>query len=248
MTKNIHVNLSDMKISVTGSDGFIVVVGQQLAWLGAVCRDSVGGLAHCYTRFTETTPSGHVDLTRPIFSLRYEVTPIQHQELSSCWNELVGDSVVASGFPIARREQVAIGLEISLEIMAALAQIPLATCFRGGYVLKGRSLAFVPVRRGPNFIQWHLFNKVGGRISYHELDANFPDRLSAQELDEDGLLTTRSFLGWCAESSCHLGSYSSIDSIYMNDKLKQTPQQPTNTITPLFATQKLRICPKELYH
>ncbi|KAF2814371.1 uncharacterized protein BDZ99DRAFT_516970 [Mytilinidion resinicola] len=210
----IHVSLRDMRISVKGSEDFIVAVGQQLAWLGAACRTSIGQLAHSYVTFTELNLTDTGNLPKPTFQIRYEVLHLLPQEPTSCWNDLVGDSVVVASFPIPERHPNAVGLEVSLQIMAALANIPLVTCFRGGYVLKGRSLLFVPVKRENDFVQWHLLNKPGGRISYHEAVHLFPDRLSVEELDEEALITTKCFLGWCSDSLCRLASkdydYSSV--------------------------------------
>ncbi|KAF2500867.1 hypothetical protein BU16DRAFT_602962 [Lophium mytilinum] len=206
LQEKVYISLRDMKIFVNGSEDFIVAVGQQLAWLGAACRTSLGQLAHSYTNFTELNLTDIDHSPKPTFQIRYEVLPLLPEEPTSCWNDLVGDSVVVASFPIPERHPNAAGLEVPLQIMAALANVPLATCFRGGYVLKGRSLLFVPVKRENDSVQWHLLNKPGGRISYHEAVHLFPDRLSVGELDEEALVTTKCFLGWCSDSLCRLAS------------------------------------------
>ena len=193
-----------MRISVTGSEDFIVTIGQQLAWLGAACRTSVDQFSRCYTAFAEAKPDS--ELPQPTFEIRYEVIPLRPDEPTSCWKDLVGDSVIATGFPISERHCEAIGLEIPLQIMATLGGISLVTCYRGGYVLKGRSILLVPGNSGNDFIQWHLA-KSDGRVHYHDIDNWFPARLSIDLLDETALQNKRSFLGWCSESSNHLGLY-----------------------------------------
>ncbi|KAF1958373.1 hypothetical protein CC80DRAFT_29776 [Byssothecium circinans] len=203
--QQIHISLEERKISVSGTEDLLVVVGQQLAWLGAACRDSAGQLAHCYTSFTDIKPTDP-EVLELKFEIKYEVTPLDSGEPTSCWIDLVGDSVVVAGFPFAERDSSAIGLEVPLQIMGTIADIPLATLYRGGYVLKGRSMAFVPVKRGVDFVQWHLYNQSAGRISYQDINSMFPDRLLVKDLDESGLLSTRSFLGWCPESSNNLAS------------------------------------------
>jgi hypothetical protein len=193
-----------MNVSVSGTLDLVVAVGQQLAWLGAACRASTGQLAHCYTNFTDIKQTGP-ELPELKFEIRYEVTPLEAGEQTSCWNDLVGDSVIVAGFPFAQRDTSAIGLEIPLQIMAAIADIPLATFYRGGYILKGRSMTLVPVNRGIDFVQWHLYKQSTRRLSYQDIRATFPDRLLDKELDESDLLSTRAFLGWCQKSSNVLG-------------------------------------------
>jgi hypothetical protein len=207
--QQIQISLKEMKVSVSGTEGLLVAVGQQLAWLGAACRDSAGQLAHCYTSFTDINSTG-LELPDLKFQIKYEITTLDSRELSSCWNDLVGDSVVVAGFPFAQRDSSAIGLEVPLQIMATIADIPLVTYYRGGYILKGRSMVFVPVKRGVDFVQWHLYKQSAGCISYQDIKSMFPDRLSVKELDESGLLRKRSFLGWCPESWNNLGQYSSV--------------------------------------
>jgi hypothetical protein len=201
--RRIHISLDEKKISVTGPEDFLVVVGQQLAWLGAACRHSAGQLARCYTSFTDTKSSGQgtPELT---FTINYNVIPLEIGEATSCWNDLLGDSVIAHRFPFAQRDPGAVGLEVPLQIMGTIADVPLATLYRGGYVLKGLSMVLVPVNRGTGYVQWHL-HKSPGRISYQNSHSIFPKRLLVKDLDENDLLSTRSFLGWCVESSNNLG-------------------------------------------
>ena len=185
-------------MEVAGPAAFIVTVGQQLAWLGSVFQCSTGQLALSYADFTSESSGLN-------FSLQYEVVSLDDQEKTSCWNELVGNVVLVPGFPIPERPSDAIGLEISLQLMATLADIPLATCYRRGYILKGRSLALVPVSGGDGFVQWHLFQKNSGRVSLIEIHTMFPERLLLPDLNERTLSKTRAFLGWCSRSCNHLG-------------------------------------------
>ena len=126
-------------------------------------------------------------------------------EPRSCWNEALGSSVIVTGFPIPERHHGETGLEIPFEIMAGLGAVPLATQYAGGYILKGRSIVFVPVEREQDSVQWHLLHKNGGRIQYRDIANLCPHRLSATMLDKEGLLSTRAFLGWCPDSINVLG-------------------------------------------
>lgn len=155
-------------ILVTGSGSLIIAVGQQLAWLGAACRASNGQSTNCYTTFSEVENLSN-EAIGPLFNATYDGLPTVIEDTGSCWHDLVGNAVVAVGFPIPERTTGAVGLSLSLEILGTLAKIPLATRFGGGYVLKGRSIAFVPVDRKENTVQWHMIKKEGGgRLNFRE--------------------------------------------------------------------------------
>ena len=192
-------------VSVSGSESLIVAVGQQLAWLGASCSDSNGQLANSYTSFLEAESMGE-ESNGPLFDITYDRSELTMQESGSCWHELVGNAVIAVGFPIPHRPTETKGLDLSLELMGALANIPLATGFCGGYVLKGRSIVFVPVERKGNAVQWHMIKKDGGgRLNLRELRSLCTTRLTFQELNENDLATTNCFLGWYPRTTNHLG-------------------------------------------
>ena len=182
-----------------------MTIGQQLAWLGAACRNSNGRLAFCYTTFTVSNSESLC----PIFSLSHEVSSSGIGHSNSCWNDLVGGSVIVYGFPIPKRNDEVHGLHLPVELMAVLGRIPFATYFDGGYVLKGRSFVIVPLQRRGASVQWHLFqNKDGGRIEYEDLSELAPDRLLVKESDGTAFLSAGSYLGWCPQCNVNLGNIS----------------------------------------
>ncbi|KAE8452013.1 hypothetical protein EG329_002178 [Mollisiaceae sp. DMI_Dod_QoI] len=134
------------------------------------------------------------------------VLPLTSDDPGSCWNEVVGTSTIVTGFPIPPRHNSEKGLEVPLQVMAGLGGVPLATQFDGGYLLKARSLAFVPVERTEESVQWHLLKKEGSRMRYKDIADLCPVRLRVETLDQDDLLSTRAFLGWCADSTNSLGT------------------------------------------
>lgn len=200
------ISLEDKTIIVAGPEDLIVTVGQQLTWLGAACRESIGELAYCYAKFDEVETS-LAESYVPTFSITYEVVPISAQEPRSCWNDFVGNLVVVPGFPVSERLLDETGLELPLEIMACLGGMPLITQYGGGYILKGRSTMLIPVERREDSVQWHLVSKDRGRISYKDLLSLCPMRLQLQALDKDALFSTRAFLGWCSKSVNYLGMF-----------------------------------------
>ena len=201
---DVAVDLDEEIVTVTGSQDFIVIVAQQLAWLVASCRTSTNGLAYSCLSFREVLALHEV--AQPAFSISSEVMPLESDEIRGCWNPLVGSSVIAAGFPIPARSQKEVGLEVDLEIMAHLGGTQIAMQYNGGYLLKGRSTMIVPVERKGSSVQWHLVKKVG-RIRYRDIAELCSSRLSTVNLNEKDLLSTRAFLGWCAMSTNSLGTY-----------------------------------------
>lgn len=192
-------------IRVKGPEDFTVTIGQQLAWLSAACRNSNGQLAFCYTTFTVEKSESLC----PIFRLKHKVSSSGIEHSNSCWHDLVGNSVIVYGFPIPERTDEVHGLHLPVELMATLGRIPFATYFDGGYVLKGRSFAIVPLQRRGASVQWHLFQtKDGRRIEYEDLYELAPDRLMVKEDDGPAFLSAGSYLGWCPQCNVNLGNTS----------------------------------------
>jgi hypothetical protein len=199
----IFVDLELQTIRVTGPEDLIVAVAQQLAWLVAACRASPVELAYSHVSFHQE--ASEPDISMPAFRIASEVIPLSPDEPRSCWNEVVGSSVIVAGFPIPERFLDETGLEIPLEVMASLGGMRLATQHDGGYLLKGRSIMFVPVERRGDSVQWHLVQRKGSRIRYQDAVDLCPVRLPVERLDEEGLSSTRAFLGWCPSSINNLG-------------------------------------------
>ncbi|KAH0547752.1 hypothetical protein FGG08_000009 [Glutinoglossum americanum] len=193
---SINVDLGKREFVVTGSGDFVAVVAQQLSWLSAACRVSVGGLACGYLEF------GCTSSVPPQFHIGIHVEPVKGNE--ACWNKIVDNSVVVRGFPIAQR-RYCVGLQAPLETLAGLVGISLAMEHEGGYILKGRSHIFVPVERSEDEVQWHLIDRYPERIGFDEVDG-LNKRLLFKDLDEVALQSTKAFLGWCSNATNRLGT------------------------------------------
>ncbi|KAH7136294.1 hypothetical protein EDB81DRAFT_949068 [Dactylonectria macrodidyma] len=96
-------------VTVHGTKDFIISVAQQISWLAAVCQEKRDQLAFAYVGFCEADHA-------------YAFA----QDNGSYWNNLVGPAVLATGFPIPDRKHNERGLEISIPVMAALADTPQA--------------------------------------------------------------------------------------------------------------------------
>ena len=151
----------------------------------------------------------------PQFQVTYGTSELSEEE-QSCWLPMFTNSVIARGFPVPQREDGEQGVEVPLEIMAALGGARHATEFEGGLVLKGHSAMFVPIERHKHSIQWHLIRyNDEERMLYSQLRKERLKRAMLVEVDHESLRTTRAFLGWWRFSETHLGTgdaaYNSID-------------------------------------
>ncbi len=182
----------------------IAEILQQAIWMGAAMRISKDKQIQ-YSNFRLAAFGAHT-LLRSIFSVKYDTSELSKDE-QSCWLPLLTNPVIARGFPVPERENREQGLEVPLEIMAALGGARHVTEFEGGLVLKGHSAMFVPIKRHHRSIQWHLiWRSDEQRILYRELRNECPKRAMLEDVDHESLKTTRTFLGWWKSSETHLGT------------------------------------------
>lgn len=174
------VESDTVQIAAHGPIDYVCNIGQQLAWLGAVCRLPTYGLRHCRMEFaadidllnvlnssistsTPTLPRALLQTKAESFSstdsrtigftMKYEMDVFDTNDRknpSSCWHSLIGDASIATGFPIPDRNIDDRGLQIPTEVMAALAGSSIAVNIGSGYFIKGETLAICPMRRNKN--------------------------------------------------------------------------------------------------
>ncbi|KAE8310345.1 hypothetical protein BDV41DRAFT_579685 [Aspergillus transmontanensis] len=91
----------------------------------------------------------------------------------TCWHQVFTGLNVAIGFPIPHRPNEMRGVEIPFALMTTLAGVGHPVAYEGGFVLKGRENALVPVRSEPisvsigesTALQWHLVGSEKGEKS-----------------------------------------------------------------------------------
>ena len=198
----------------SGTPLIIVEVVQQLAWMGAALRTSRDGRVQ-YCESTLERSFNSKGTSSATFNVVYDTSPLGKED-QSCWLPLFTNPVIAHGFPTATRNNHEVGLEIPLDMMAALGGARHAVDFEGGLVLKGYSTLFVPIKCRAESVQWHLIRASGDdRISYREASVQCPNRVLLKDLNHEALKTTRAYLGWWKKAETHLGTaganYKSID-------------------------------------
>ncbi|KAI0539656.1 hypothetical protein GGR58DRAFT_512195 [Xylaria digitata] len=205
-----------LSVLIRGTKSTIIDIAQQISWMSATLSLSPfrQKVAYCNTNLVRDT-----SYTGLRFKVEREFAQLQSIE-DPCWLPLFSNAVLAWGFPIPERLGET-GLEISIDLMAAIAGVRHAVEYDGGVVMKGFSSMLVPLKRDreTDTVQWHLVSSHDEetRLSYQEGIAIAPcsDRALLAEVDLQSLRTTRAILGWCNAAETVLGredlNYENID-------------------------------------
>lgn len=175
------------KVTAEGSEDFVVSMAQQICWLCAACHQKPDRLSYAYVGFANRDSVFQVD-TR--LEAATDLAP------ESCWYPLVGPANIICGFPFPERQNGERGLEISVSAMAAMAGIPQAVSFRGGFIFKGRSHALVPVERLGESVQWHTLDTYPAKLDWTQVEKACPTRLKGYMED---IADRRTFVGWFSD-------------------------------------------------
>ena len=212
---DVKLQAGTCSLVVQGKDPRIIAeILQQAIWMGTALRTSRNERVQ-YSSFLLSSLSPWDRSFCSSFSVTFEATELSEGK-ESCWLPLFANAVIAQGFPVPARKSWGLGLEIPLEIMAALGGARHVTDFEGGLILKGHSAMFVPIKRYDQSIQWHLIRRNDEqRVLYRDVRKECPSRAMLDEVDHATLKNTRAFLGWWKSAETHLGTadsaYDSID-------------------------------------
>ena len=200
----------------------------QIAWIGAALRASPGEgeVAFCLPRISIAPKLSylgkkHLSLSRtakglPIyFDIDFSFVSMSvievEKEQSLCWLKLFRNPVLVGGYPTRCLSHAASGLEIPLDVMAALLQSQCVTWYSSIPVIKGFSAMAVPIHINQGILQWHLISNVetDHRVSYNDLK-NYSASKTVRGIDVVSLETSRHFLGWCPRVNNVTGQYENI--------------------------------------
>jgi hypothetical protein len=213
----LWINGSTLMSIVIGTRCSVAEIGEQLAWLGAALRSSPYevGIASCtpfISNFREEnvpnspSPSSGTAYFCDIDFTVEEMMDSSESTNGQCWHSLFRNPVVVQGYPILRRAKGAIGVEIPLSIMAALAHATRVTNFLGKTLVKGFCTMLVPVKHVGELVLWHvLSNKDGAHISYQDSRVSTalgPNPEMFIDLDFD---SARHIVGWCSDVKNYAG-------------------------------------------
>ena len=172
---------------------------QLLVWFGAAFQvSSSDQLQYSQPRLENL---GKTSRRLTCLTVEYEKSPVY---VESCWFSLFNNPVIAQGFPVPERGNSERGLELPIELMATLGGGRHAVDFEGGLVIKGHSIAFVPVKQYEDTIQWHMIsNSDGTRLRYSDLRMH---RALQNEVDYESIRNKRTILGWSQVAQTFLGT------------------------------------------
>lgn len=208
-------------VEITGPEEYVLAMTQSLAWIGAAFRTSNTK----EIKYSEAIITPHF---KEAYSMRFLQWSLVDAE-RTCWLPLFYNPVIAKGFPIMYRPNYKLGIEIPLEMAAALVDAEQAVEYNGGLVIKGASSMLIPVKRRKDSVQWHLISNADGkRMKYSDVKARCPNRLSLDEFDHADLLKTRVFLAWWKVSE----SYAGTRQIRYNDITRTKARMVSNSKKP----------------
>ena len=106
--KSLSIDLDSNTVSVEGPEESIIIIAQQVAWLAALTKDGCclkeTQYAYVNVNVKEITDrTKEPGLEGPLFSVSVYLASPPTEKDSSCWTEILGPSVLITGYPIAER-------------------------------------------------------------------------------------------------------------------------------------------------
>ncbi|KAK1828992.1 hypothetical protein QBC39DRAFT_357763 [Podospora conica] len=207
-----------LSFQASGDPFSVAELGAQLSWLGAALRASSSEteLSTCipFLHISDQIPRAGEPKHSFICRVEYHQTlqsqdesTKKSQETGSCWRALLRNPTIVEGYPIPRRSRRNSGMEVSLDIMAALINGRRMVEFCGTTFIKGFSAMLAAVTEEAEALYWHLYyNEDGSYISYE--DPRVP-RASASAIDilkRGNLSSQQHIVGWCASMKNYTGA------------------------------------------
>ena len=200
-----------------GSPSNLVQLGEILAWLGAACWASscTNDIEYCAPSISISGfGSGSVNACKIRFI--YEKTDVEDLSLPRddlCWQKLFLNPAITKGYPVNYRKHNEKGIEIPIQMAAAVSHAQWVTTFGGLLVLKGVCSALIPVARFGSSIIWHYYiNEDGKRISYDDI---LKQKGAQGVLNLSSILSFKHFVGWTPEAHVMIGTHlRSSSSVY----------------------------------
>lgn len=205
-------------VTASGTADSLAELGQQFAWLGAALRSSPfgDGVAICTPCFSSTrskTTTRHtVDpLAAMTFASVFCVIEFEmvQPDMSTepppgeCWRNMFRNPVIVTGFPTLTKNEPGVGLEMPLNMIAALAGSERASLFNEKVFIKGFSTMLIATKLTQDLLIWHYYyNREGERISYLDHSIQATDTINLLQLE-----TARHVVGWCSDCTYSAGKY-----------------------------------------
>jgi hypothetical protein len=189
---------------VSGTSASILDIGELLAWLGGTLQTSPdpSRLAYVYPHMITHTEMGDSSGSPTIshhFSFKtgnIDDPTTTHETNGRCWHHLFKNPVIVKGYPITPKARTDSGIEIPLNIMAAMIGSEKIDEYDGKCFIKGFSKMLVPVEKDDHSIYWHLYRTESHkRIPYWH-----PTTSHAAFIDNAQMERCRHILGWTLDA------------------------------------------------
>ncbi|KAH6869157.1 hypothetical protein B0T10DRAFT_418901 [Thelonectria olida] len=210
-----HIDGGKFILTAVGPGDSLAEIGQQFAWLGAALRSSPfeAGVVTCSpfvqsTRLDNILSPAEASEPRPLVEIfcvidfnMYQLPPNDEGLPGQCWYNMFKNPVMVIGYPILTKHDRGLGLEIPLNMVAALAGSNRANEFDGKIFIKGFSTMLIATKITRDLLIWHYFyNRQGERISYLDHELQNVDSISLLQLD-----SARHVVGWCSKFTSYAG-------------------------------------------
>ncbi|KAI2606644.1 hypothetical protein GGR54DRAFT_652332 [Hypoxylon sp. NC1633] len=197
----------ELLLTAIGNPFSVAEVAEQLAWMGAALRSSPHSTEAAYScgyiaQLNITSVKGAPNNLHGHCRIEFSTEILVDDNLArngKCWRGMFRNPVIATGYPIPRRSEADTGLEIPLEMVAALTNCKRVMGFAGVTFLKGFAAMLAAVRVVGNLVFWHLcYNPKGEYISYEDnrVSRSFHSNHYPQGLTLDLLERGRHIVGW----------------------------------------------------
>lgn len=215
------LNGNTFEISVAGVADALAEVMQQFAWLGAAMRSSSSenNVAMC-TPYIETIRRREVsaealEITPMLTSViecsvkfrLHDSVPKDKAIPGQCWSNMFRNPVLVQGFPILARRESSLGLEMPLEMMAALIDTKHATTFEDQIFIKGFSAMLVATKITHDLLIWHYVFRDRGQDGQCQNVSYLDHGVTTEDIGMWQLRESRHIVGWCNEGSHYTGTY-----------------------------------------
>ncbi|KAK5047147.1 hypothetical protein LTR84_007090 [Exophiala bonariae] len=197
---------SIVQVHCLATKQMLVEIAQQLSWIGAALNTPPyeHRVAYCKAAFQTLPPEGAFPFVN--FALKFEFD-VLHSSEEICWLSHFRGATIARDYPIPARQDE-MGLEVSLEVMAAIVGASHVVEYQGGVVLKGFSSMLLPIRCNGDIVQWHLVGNPDfeHRLSYHKALTLCKSRAYLNEVNLETARQARAIVGWHPKVHSLLGS------------------------------------------
>ncbi|KAL2821195.1 hypothetical protein BJX63DRAFT_427868 [Aspergillus granulosus] len=195
-------------LEVIGIAESIAEIGEQFAWVAAAFHppldDTRVNVVRAFVSEMWSSLSHEQTGKTTFCNIKFDIHVVQHTPTrlnGQCWQRLFRSPVLVNGYPIPRRPNPGIGLEISLDTMAGLLGTDRISIFNNKMYIKTFAMMLFPTQHFGDIIVWHLLWSDRDRVSYLEGKNIIKQELSISDLEQ-----CRHIIGWCTDVKYMIGS------------------------------------------